>query len=223
MNTWVEAPPRRQGLGCFARGCLIVFVFAIVLGIACFAGMFWGFQRHSAIVHGIYWLAKTHSIADAPVSVPEFSASDAQIQSVRERWEDFEQKTRAGQPAEIELSADDINTLIATNPDARGKVFVVIDGNQLRLQTSVPFGELIGRRGYYFNGDITVEFKGAESLENPQLNRIIVNGEQVPSGLLNWKYQSRRLREYVADYRSEFNIGTIEVRDAKVILRSRIE
>jgi hypothetical protein len=223
MNTWVEAPPRRRGLGCFARGCLVLLVFAIVLGIACFAGMFWGFQRHSAIVHGIYWLAKTHSIADAPVSLPEFNASEAQIQSVRERWQDFEQKTRAGQPAEIELSADDINTLIATNPDARGKVFVVIDGNQLRLQTSVPFGELIGRRGYYFNGDISVEFKGAESLENPQLNRIVVNGEQVPSGLLNWKYRSRRLREYVADYRSEFNIGTIEVRDAKVILRSRTE
>ncbi len=223
MNTWVEAPPRRTGMGCFARGCLVLLVFAIVLGIACFAGMFWGFQRHSAIVHGIYWLAKTHSIADSPVSVPEFSASDNQIQSVRERWQDFEQKTRAGQPAEIELTADDINTLIATNPDARGKVFVVIDGNQLRLQTSVPFGELIGRRGYYFNGNITVEFKGAESLENPQLNRIIVNGEQVPSGLLNWKYRSRRLREYVADYRNEFNIDTIEVRDGKLILRSRIE
>ena len=223
MNTWVEAPPRRSGLGCFARGCLVLLVFAIVLGIACFAGMFWGFQRHSAIVHGIYWLAKTHSIADAPVSLPEFSASDTQIQNVRERWQDFEQKTRAGQPAEIELTADDINTLIATNPDVRGKVFVVIDGNQLRLQASVPFGELIGRRGYYFNGDITVEFKGAESLENPQLNQIIVNGEQVPSGLLNWKYRSRPLREYVADYRNEFNIGTIEARDGKLILRSRIE
>ena len=223
MKGWVEAPPRRKGLGCFARGCLILLMFAIVLAIACFAGVFWGFQRHSAIVHGIYWLAKTHSIAEAPVSVPEFSASDDQIQSVRERWQDFEQKTRAGQPADIELTADDVNTLIVTNRDARGKVFVLIEGDQLRLQTSFPFGELIGRRGYYFNADITVEFKGAESLENPQLNRIVVNGQQVPSNLLNWKYRSRRLRDYVADYRNEFNIGTIEVRDAKVILRSRTE
>jgi hypothetical protein len=223
MNGWVEAPPRRKGLGCFARGCLILLVFAIVLAIACFAGVFWGFQRHSAIVHGIYWLAKTHSIAEAPVSVPEFSASDDQIQSVRERWQDFEQKTRAGQPADIELTADDVNTLIVTNRDWRGKVFVLIEGNQLRLQTSFPFGELIGRRGYYFNADITVEFKGAESLENPQLNRIVVNGEQVPSNLLNWKYRSRRLRDYVADFRNSHDLGTIEVRDGKVILRSRIE
>jgi hypothetical protein len=223
MNTWVEAPPRREGLGCFARGCLIVLVFAIVLAIACFAGVYWGLQRHSAIVHGIYWLAKTHSIAEAPVSLPEFSASDNQIQSVRERWQDFEQKTRAVQPAEIELTADDINTLIVTTREARGKVFVSIEGNQLRLQTSAPVGEFVGRPGYYFNGDITVEFKGAESLENPQLNRIVVNGEQVPNDLLTWKYRSRRLQDYLADYQNSYGIGTIEVRDGKLILRSRTE
>ena len=223
MNTWVEAPPRQKGLGCFARGCLILFVFAIVLAIACFAGMYWGFQRHSAIVHGIYWLAKTHSIAQGPVPVPEFTGSDTQIQNVRERWQDFEQKTRAGQAAEIELTADDINALIAANRDARGKVFASINGNQLRLQASIPLGEVLGRPGYYFNGDITVEFKGPESLDNPQLNRIVVNGEQVPSDLLNWKYRSRRLREYLADYRNEYDIGTVEVRDGKLILRSRTE
>ena len=223
MNTWVEAPPRQKGLGCFARGCLILLVFAIVLAIACFAGMYWGFQRHSAIVHGIYWLAKTHSIAAEPTPVPEFTGSDTQTQNVRERWQDFEQKTRAGQAAEIELTADDMNALIAANQDARGKVFMSIDGNQLRFQASLPLGEVLGRPGYYFNGDMTVEFKGAESLDNPQLNRIVVNGEQVPSDLLNWKYRSRRLREYLADYRNGYDIGTIEVRDGKLILRSRTE
>jgi hypothetical protein len=223
MNTWVEAPPRQKGLGCFARGCLILLVFAIVLAIACCAGVYWGFQRHSAIVHGVYWLAKTHSIAAEAAPVPEFTGSDTQIQSVRERWQDFEQKTRAGQPTEIELTADDINALIAANRDARGKVFVSIDGNQLRLQASVPLGEVLGRPGYYFNGDVSVEFKGAESLDNPQLNRIIVNGEQVPRDLLSWKYRSRRLHEYLADYRNSYDIGTIEVRDGKLILRSPTE
>jgi len=223
MNTWVEAPPRQKGMGCFARGCLILLVFAIALTIACFAGMYWGFQRHSAIVHGIYWLAKTHSIAQESMSVPEFTGSDTQIQTVRERWQDFEQKTRAGQAAEIELTADDINALIAANRNARGKVFVSIDGDQLHLQASIPLGDVLGRPSYYFNGDVTVEFKGVESLDNPQLNRIVVNGKQVPSDLLNWKYRSRRLHEYVADYRNSYDIGTIEVRDGKLILRSRIE
>jgi len=155
--------------------------------------------------------------------VPEFTGSDTQTQNVLERWQDFEQKTRAGQAAEIELTVDDINALIAANRDAQGKVFASINGNQLRLQASVPLGEVLGRPGYYFNGDITVEFKGAESLDNPQLNRLVVNGEQVPSDLLNWKYRSRRLREYLADYRNEYDIGAVEVRDGKFILRSRTD
>ena len=223
MNTWVEAPPRRKGLGCFARGCLILLVFAIVLAIACFAGMYWGLHRHSALFYGSYWLAKTRSIAEAPKPVPEFSVLDQQMQSIRERWQDFEQKTRAGQAAEIELTADDINALIAANWHARGKVFVSIEGNQLRIQASTPLGEILNRPGYYFNGDISVEFKGAEPLDKPQLNRIVVNGERVPRDLLDWKYRSRRLREYLADYRNSSDIGTIELRDGKLILRSRTE
>ncbi len=221
MSTWVEAPPRRKGLGCLARGCLILLVFAIVLAIACFAGMYWGLHRHSALFYGSYWLAKTRSIAEAPAPVPEFSASDQQIQRVRERWQDFEQKTRAGQPAEIELSADDINALIATSEDVRRKVFASIDGNQLRLQVSLPIGGVLGRPGYYFNGDVVIELKGAESLDSPQFSRITINGGQAPTDFLNWKYRSRQLREYLAEQRNAYDVGTIEIRDGKVILHSR--
>src|SRR5262252_7495152 len=141
MNTWVEAPPQRKGPGCFGRGCLILLVFVIVLAIACFAGMYWGLHRNSALFYGSYWMAKTRSLAEAPAPVPEFNASNQQIQRVQERWQEFEQKTRAGQSAEIELNADDINALVATSEDVRGKVFVSIDRDQLRLQASVPMGQ----------------------------------------------------------------------------------
>ena len=223
MNGWVKPPPPKTGLGCFARGCLILVVFAIVLAVACLAGLYWGFQRHSAVVHGVYWLAKTHSIAEAPAPVPEFAASEEQIQAVEERWQDFKQKIHAGQPAEIALTGDDVNSLIAASRDARWKAFVSIEGNRLRLQTSVPLGEVFGRSGYYFNGDTTIQLNGAESLEHPQLNQIIVNNKPVPKDLLNWKYHSRRLREYLAEYRNSSDIGTIEIRDGKLILRSRTD
>jgi hypothetical protein len=223
MNGWVDAPPPRRGLGCFGRGCLIFVAFAVVLGIACFAGMFLGLHRSSAIFHGLYWLTKAQALGQAPAPVPQFTASDAQIQSVHERCGDFEQKARAGQPAELELTADDINTLIATNQDARGKAFVSIDGDRLRCQASVPLGEFIGRSGYYFNGEVIVELKSAESLENPQLSRVSVNGQAIPSDLLNWKYHSKRLRDYLANYRNGSGVGTIEIRDGKLILRSRTE
>jgi hypothetical protein len=223
MSSWVEAPPPREGLGCFARGCLILVAFGIVLAIACFAGLYWGFERHSAIVHGIYWLAKTHSIAEAPALVPEFVPSDEQIQAAQERWQDFEQKARAGQSAEIDLTADDINSLIAVNRTARWKAFVSIEHDRLRLQASVPLGEFLGRPSWYFNGDIGIQLNGAESLKHPQLNQIVVNNEPVPRDLLNWKYHSRRLQNYVADFRDDYNIGAIEIRDGKLILRSRTD
>jgi hypothetical protein len=223
MNTWVEAPPRRKGLGCFARGCLIFLVFAIVLGIACVGGVFWGLHRHSALFYGTYWLAKTRSLAEAPVAVPEFTGSDQQLQAVQERWQEFEQKARAAQPAEIELTADDINSMIAASRDLRGKIFVSIIGSEVRVQTSVPLGEFLGRPGYYFNSNIVFNSKGAQSLDNLQLDRLTINGEQAPRDVLNWKYRSRRLRDYVADFLDTHNIGTVEVRDSKVTLRSRME
>ena len=223
MNTWVEAPPRRKGLGCFARGCLTLLIFAIVLAIAGFAGLYWGLHRNSALFYGSYWLAKTRSLAEAPTPVPEFNASDQQIQLVQEHWQDFEQKTRAGQASEIELSADDINALIATSEDVRGKVFVSIDGNQLRLQVSVPIGRFFGRAGYYFSGDVIIELEGVQSLDSPRFSRLTINGEPLPTDFLRWKYRSRQLREYLADQRNAYEIGTIEIRDGKVILRSRIE
>jgi hypothetical protein len=221
MNTWVEAPPHRRGLGCFGRGCLILLIFVIVLAIAGFAGMYWGLHRHSALFYGSYWLAKTRSFAEAATPVPEFSGSEQQIQLVQERWQEFEQKTRASQPAEIELSADDINSLISTSEGVRGKVFGSIDGNLLRLQMSVPIGAFFGRQGYYFNGDVIIELNGAQTLDNPQFSRVTINGEQVPVDFLRWKYHSRQLREYLAEQGNANDIGTIEIRDGKVILRSR--
>lgn len=223
MNGWVEAPPARKGLGCFARGCLILVVFGVVLAIACFAGFYWGFERHSAVVYGIYWLAKTHSIAEAPAPVPEFTPSDEQIQAAQARWQDFEQKARAGQAAEIELTADDINSLIAVNRNARWKAFVSIERNRLQLQASVPLGELLGRPSWYFNGDIAIQLNGEESLEQLDLSQIVVNNQPVPKTFLNWKYHSRQLKDYLADFRNGYDIGSMELRGGKLILRSRAD
>ena len=117
----------------------------------------------------------------------QVDSSDEQIQALQERREDFEQKIRAGQPAEIELTADDINCLIAMRRAARWKAFVSMEENRLRLQMSVPLGEFFGWSRYYFNGDITIQTNGAVSLEprklSGQLNTVLVNNEPVPKNL----------------------------------------
>jgi hypothetical protein len=222
MNTWVDAPPPKP-TGCFAKGCLILVIFGVVLAIACAAGIYWGFRNHSAVVRGMYWLTKTHAITNAPAPIPLHETSDTKIQSALDHWRNFETSVRAGQPAEIELSADEINDLIASNPDTRGKMFASIEGDRLRLQVSMPLGEIAGRSGYYFNGDIAIQSEGRERLARPNLSRITVNSQQLPADVLDWKYRSRRLRDYLDDTENPWNTATFEIRDGKFILRSRAE
>ena len=224
MNTWIEPPPpQRKGMGCFARGCLILLVFALVLILACCAGLYWGYRDHSAVVRGAYFLAKTHAITNSPRPVPQYNAPAQEIQAVQGRWQDFEHAVRERQPAEIELTADDINGLIAANRHARGKAFVSIQGNRLFLQTSVPLNKYFGQSGYYLSGDITIQSDAAASLAKPRLENVAVNSQAVPHDLLDWKYRSRPLRDYLAEYSPIPDVGTIQIRDGKVILRSRGE
>lgn len=222
-NTWIEPPPPQRGMGCFGKGCLILAVFFFVLIIACCVGVYWGFRHHSALVRGGYWLMKTqtHVLAEAPKEIPVSQSTEPEIQTTKERWQGFENSVDAHEPAEIELTAGDINNLIASSRHWRGKLFVSIEGNRFHLQTSIPLHEYSPQYGYYFNADITADFDTAQSLDHPQLNAISINGKAVPGDLLDWEYNSRSLRSYMAAYHTEYGGGTIDVRDGKVILRSR--
>jgi len=128
--------------------------------------------------------AKTGSLAEAPTPIPEFNASDQQIQVVQERWQDFEQKTRAGQPAEIELSADDVNALIATTEGVRGKVLSRSTGIYSacrRVCRSEAFSAdrlLFQRRRHH-------RARWRAITGHPQFSRITINGEQVPTDFSN--------------------------------------
>jgi hypothetical protein len=220
MNTWVEPPPEK-GMGCFGKGCLILVVFLVLLVIACFAGIYWGMHTQSALARGLFWLTKIHAVADTPGLVPEFKASGAEMGAAKERWQKFEETVRDGQPGEIALTAADLNNLIAANRHLAGTIFASIEGNRVRLQVSAPLAQVTGRAGYYFNADIFMQTDGPESLDHPPLTRITVNNEAVPADLLDWKYRSRRFRDYLSEYTEGYRTGSIEIRDGKLILRSR--
>jgi hypothetical protein len=221
--SWIEPPPQKR-MGCFGRGCLILLVFALVLILACCAGLYWGYRHHSAVLRGGIFLAKAGAITNSPRPFPQYSAApQEEVRAVKSRLENFESAVRQREPAEIELTADEINSLIAANRHARGKVFVSIEGNRLSVQTSVPLNKFFGQSGYYLSGDITIQSGAAASLAKPRLESVALNSQPVPHDLLDWKYGSRPLRDYLAEYSPIPDVGTIQIRDGKVILRSRGE
>jgi hypothetical protein len=64
-------------------------------------------------------------------------------------------------------------------------------------------------------------------LDHPQLDYISVNGRPLPNDSLNdvldWTWSSHRLRDILSDTREANRVGSIEVRDEKLILHSRTE
>jgi len=237
MTGWIEPPPpQRRGTGCVGKGCLILCCLLLFLMVAGAVGIYLGMKKHSAVVHAAVWARKTHLLADEPAPVPQFETTQENIAVTKQKWSNFRsatpndvaaenpatpdvpRDTRAGQ---VELTADDLNNLIAANRHIRGKAIVSIEGNRLHVQTSVPVGEYVGGAGYYLNGDIVVESNGARSLDSSPLGGITINGQSVPSDALDWKYGGRSLRDYLSAYTSKNDLGPIEIRDGKVIINRR--
>jgi len=223
MNTWIEPPPpQRKGMGCFARAASFCS-FRACLDTGLLRGSLLGLSaalgsRARSLFPGEN--ARDYRFAETRSAIQR---SRTEIQAVKGRWQNFEHAVRERQPVEIELTADDINGLIAANRHARGKAFVSIEGNRLSLQTSLPLNKYLGQSRYYLSGDITIQSDAAASLAKPRLESVAVNSQPVPHDLLDWKYRSRSLRDYLAEYSPIPDVGTIQIRDGKVILRSRGE
>src|SRR5215211_2706516 len=114
MNSHVE-PPKR-GMGCFAKGCLLLLVFGILLVVIG--------------VGGTYWSVRNVYLSDKPAPIPETSAPSEttgparpgetsvgapseKSAEVRERLDTMKQTARAHERTGVELTAADINALIA--------------------------------------------------------------------------------------------------------------
>jgi hypothetical protein len=217
MNGYIEPPPPQpRGMGCLGKGCLILSFFVLSLIIACAVGLYVGLKTNSAFVHGIYWAEKAHMLATQPSPVPQFETTEENIEASERKWRDFD--SQENRPAQVELTADDLNNLIARNRHLRRKAFVTIENNLLHVQASLPLGEYLGHEGYYLNGDIVVQTDGPSSLEHPPLSRITINGQPLPPDLLEWKFRSRRFSDYSARYKDKLNASTFEIRDGKMIL-----
>jgi hypothetical protein len=232
MNTPVEPPPKR-GMGCFGKGCLILIASGILLVVGGIGGTYWSL-RH------VY-------LSDKPASIPETSAPSEttgpatpgetsvaapseKSAEVRERLDTMKKAARAHERTGVELTAADINALIAANRKSQGTASVGINDTALQAQFSiplerldVPFRNALGLGDRYLNATVTIVAPPGTNASSVQLSEVTLNGNRIPAGLLDWQLPGvgKSLRTYVIKYANQYGVTDGEIRDGKVILYTR--
>jgi len=222
-------------MGCFAKGCLILIVLAILLVVVGVGGTFWS-VRH------VY-------LSDKPVPIPEPSAPpetsavtpgatsmatpprppSERSTEVRDRLDTMKQAARAHERNEVILTAEDINALIAANRKSSGMASVGITGNVAQVLVSiplqrldVPFRDALGLGDLYLNATVTIVAPPGTNASSVQLSEVRINGHSVSPNLLDRGFLGvgPTLRSYVTRYANQYGVTDGEIRDGKVILHT---
>jgi hypothetical protein len=212
MNGWIEPPPRQKGMGCFGKGCLLLVAFLVLLVAAFFIGAYVG-------------------TSTKPRELPMVAASEAETQEVTTRWEQFKELSRMPRtdsvPADgtapspqinrIELSADDINQLIAANRKVRGKASVSIENNTGHVQVSIPLDK-VGFRGRYLNGDFSIPSPADGNPRNLQVTQMSLGG--MPDSVLKALFGKRSVGSYLDEFVTQYNVTRLTIENNKAIIET---
>ena len=224
--TWIEPPPKARRSGCLGKGCLMLVIFLVLLAVAFFVGGYVGVR---------YVVTTTE-----PKEIPQVESSEAEQATVMQRWDEFQSGPRTP-PAEvtntptdattttevvpsptpstnrIELTASDINQLIAGSRKLRGKAFVSIENNVGRVQVSVPM-EKMGFRGRFLNGELQVRSAPDRNPRNIEITEVSLGG--FSDKILNTLLGFRSLRSYADEYATQYDIKSFAIEDNKVIIEN---
>jgi hypothetical protein len=198
-------------MGCFGKGCLILFAFLVFLMVAFAGGTYFAVR-----------FLRASYLSTTAAHLPPTAATEDEQAAARTKWDTFEHAARAHTASRIELSADELNALIAAEPDLRGKGYVTINGDTARLQISVPLDHVKLLRGRYMNAEATVQSAEEGDPLHARVTSILLNGQPVGEDTLNWRgpWGYRRIIEHWVE---EDNLKTFQITDGKVILESRGE
>ena len=209
---------KRSGWGCFAIGCVVVIVL-LLIGGAIVAGL--GFFTYSKV---------SKLTSDQPAAIATFDGGDSMYQAASKKLDAFKQDADVHRPSRLELTADEINTLIAHNPDTSGSqlhFFVRLHDDAANVQLSLPTSMLPVSifPGRYLNAeaDFTPSLDSAKNL-NVNLHSLKIAAEAVPPDQLaplqmqvntaiNFQIQrSSDAQEFLS------HANSVEVRDGKLII-----
>jgi len=166
-------------MGCLGCGCLVLVLLVILVVGLVAGGCYLGYEKMVGFT------------STTPADVPSFNGSDDVYNAAEQKITAFEHDVQNHQAATIQLSGDEINTLIARDPEMiRQKVhlFVTLTNDLARMQGSVPTS--VFAHGFlkdrYLNFDSTfgLGFNSDVKSVDIALHHLQVSDQAAPENLL---------------------------------------
>lgn len=225
--TWIEPPPKNEGMGCAGKGCLAL---ALVCGIVFVCLLVTGYRFVSNSKQPAVLPAKelpAEELADLKQridtfknngpTVPSFTPTPGAAASAEESPTPIPEPT-VPTGRELVVTADQINGLIAANPKSRGHAFVSLSGNKATVQVSIPSDKVPWLPKGYFNGSFVITTDGPTSLSAIQVTNVQANGFSMPSNVLSTTYRGNSILGLALDAAASYNVSTAEIRNGTIIL-----
>lgn len=161
--------------------------------------------------------------------LPSHSATEAEIRAVAAKAEAFVNTFKSGAEAEIQLTATELNTLIAYYEPwsgLRGKAHVTTEGNRIFAQTSIPLTQIRAFQDRWFNGDISMSFATIDGKPGPENISVKAGEVELPRWALRYISSKNFVESLGVPDLSEANsIGSsltaLEVRDGLLSVRAK--
>jgi len=214
-------------MGCFAKGCLIVFI----LGFLCIAVVGVG---------GWYFYKKTFNnlTSTEPAEVRAEPPTPAQTKSADESATRLDEAIAKNQESTVEFTGPELNYLLSRQSDLewlRGRSRIEIADSTMTVALSAPLSSLPwpGLKGRWFNGTLRFSMTYTSGTFQLEIISAEANGNEFPSSFLssfNSSFNDSMNEEFQKEFRNnnrenEFwnHVKSISLQGDKLIITTKPE
>lgn len=208
---------KSSGCGCLGGGCILALVICGLL----VAALVWG------AVSTYYGLKDMTATTAKPV--PVYEATPEEYAAVNTKVKAFQEAYDAGIDATLSVSADEINTLIARDPDwsaLRNHVFVTINGQRIAAQMSVPLSSIKAFEDRYYNGEVSMSFVTEKGNVRPEAVSVRSGNSEFPTWLVRLISSKEWLESMAPPKENKASavagdLQAVEIKDEKITIKAR--